>query len=463
MEIDSSPGVKYTLRTKSLMKRIESERSRQGGKKKEPKEKQKPPPLSKYRRKTANARERNRMREINEAFETLQKTLPHLPGVDAEKLTKITVLRLAVNYIKILSCVNEGELIGTKDIDELRKLWCLKNAHMARPEHCVRPMFRSNKITTTQNKSLKVLNSAKPKPTKTKPISISKSPDISKEKSATTVKKKPSKSRSRGKVCKTASVATSNGAYITLKNVAFHCPPNRKGHIDNKPLMMSMTVKRPRLEHVNFKKPPKIARYEPPTPQPKKEKPDLDLSSCNNTTNYNIFSGQYTENLPPLLWNIPLTFNTIESPSPFDDKYLTSCTRYNLDSPLVKNDVGLEFYRSNRHSSTSSVDSALFSEGSSDPLSPKSISPLPFTPAGQYSPNSTRSSNTVSPSSVSMASSDSDSMLAPSIELESLLGTEPFEGELDHLTSSLVDTDDTLNYLLDHHSSNFFCPDINSY
>lgn len=38
--------------------------------------KQKPASLSKYRRKTANARERSRMREINLAFETLRKAVP---------------------------------------------------------------------------------------------------------------------------------------------------------------------------------------------------------------------------------------------------------------------------------------------------------------------------------------------------------------------------------------------------
>lgn len=57
-----------------------------------------------YRRKTANARERSRMREINEAFEALRRAVPHL-AVDAhnEKLTKITTLRLAMKYISALS------------------------------------------------------------------------------------------------------------------------------------------------------------------------------------------------------------------------------------------------------------------------------------------------------------------------------------------------------------------------
>ncbi|CAL4140830.1 unnamed protein product, partial [Meganyctiphanes norvegica] len=66
-------------------------------------------PLSKYRRKTANSRERDRMKEINMAFESLRKILP----VEMELVTgkscstKITTLRLAVSYIQALSHVLE--------------------------------------------------------------------------------------------------------------------------------------------------------------------------------------------------------------------------------------------------------------------------------------------------------------------------------------------------------------------
>lgn len=61
----------------------------------------KPAPLSKYRRKTANARERSRMREINEAFESLRRAVP-VPR-ESEKLTKISTLRLAMRYISALT------------------------------------------------------------------------------------------------------------------------------------------------------------------------------------------------------------------------------------------------------------------------------------------------------------------------------------------------------------------------
>lgn len=86
---------------------------------KNPKEKpkQKAAPLSKYRRKTANARERTRMREINSAFENLRQSVPVVvagsPSQSTnEKLTKITTLRMAMKYITILSDIldNKAEL-----------------------------------------------------------------------------------------------------------------------------------------------------------------------------------------------------------------------------------------------------------------------------------------------------------------------------------------------------------------
>lgn len=103
---------KYNLRKNSLRVRIQVEKKTQ-----EPKVgtkvKPKPPPLSKYRRRSANARERCRMKEMNEAFEELKKSLPQ-GGLDppdsgseggkgGAKPTKVTVLRLAINYIAALT------------------------------------------------------------------------------------------------------------------------------------------------------------------------------------------------------------------------------------------------------------------------------------------------------------------------------------------------------------------------
>ena len=67
--------------------------------------------LSKYRRKTANARERLRMKEINNAFTTLRGVLPAVSHrrTAITNMTKITTLRLAVSYIQALSDIlNEG-------------------------------------------------------------------------------------------------------------------------------------------------------------------------------------------------------------------------------------------------------------------------------------------------------------------------------------------------------------------
>ncbi|KAJ8942084.1 hypothetical protein NQ314_010156 [Rhamnusium bicolor] len=120
---------KYSLRPRSLRKVTETARqaltasnSRQN---KSHKQKQKAAPLSKYRRKTANARERNRMREINQAFETLRRVIPHMqaaqvPGAN-EKLTKITTLRLAMKYISTLSATLNGsnEIESFSDYSDL--------------------------------------------------------------------------------------------------------------------------------------------------------------------------------------------------------------------------------------------------------------------------------------------------------------------------------------------------------
>ncbi|KAJ8919265.1 hypothetical protein NQ315_003849 [Exocentrus adspersus] len=106
---------KYSLRPRSLRRVTETAKalSETGTRQNKPhKQKQKAAPLSKYRRKTANARERNRMREINQAFETLRRVIPHMqaaqvPGAN-EKLTKITTLRLAMKYISSLSAALNG-------------------------------------------------------------------------------------------------------------------------------------------------------------------------------------------------------------------------------------------------------------------------------------------------------------------------------------------------------------------
>lgn len=103
-------GKSYSLRPRASTRKEDQEIEQEdlwkprGRTKKKPK--QKSAPLSKYRRKSANARERFRMREINEAFEALRRAVPHLSSScenPNEKMTKISTLRMAMKYITALS------------------------------------------------------------------------------------------------------------------------------------------------------------------------------------------------------------------------------------------------------------------------------------------------------------------------------------------------------------------------
>ena len=67
---------KYKFREASIKKRIEVEHRKKEPKKRGPKPRPKPQPMSKYRRKTANLRERQRMGEINSAYEVLRAKIP---------------------------------------------------------------------------------------------------------------------------------------------------------------------------------------------------------------------------------------------------------------------------------------------------------------------------------------------------------------------------------------------------
>lgn len=102
---------KYALRPRTIIKRLQQERSRQEVPRRSAGCKSRPAPLSKYRRKTANARERHRMKQINNAFESLRRILPDTTALQpaSPSMTKIMTLRLAVSYIRALSDVLEDE------------------------------------------------------------------------------------------------------------------------------------------------------------------------------------------------------------------------------------------------------------------------------------------------------------------------------------------------------------------
>jgi len=120
---------KYVLRECSVKKRNEVEVKKAQPKKRGPKPRPKPQPMSKYRRKTANLRERERMGEINNAFEHLKEKIP-TPLVTAdnnkscngnekrnnrcEKMTKINVLHIAINYIRALESILDTGDAGTQ-------------------------------------------------------------------------------------------------------------------------------------------------------------------------------------------------------------------------------------------------------------------------------------------------------------------------------------------------------------
>lgn len=124
----STRGDKYSLRPRSMRRRnLEETDVISSPKTRTSKPKQKAAPLSKYRRKTANARERGRMREINQAFEALRRAVPQMSAHSGtnEKLTKITTLRLAMKYISTLSAVLTGPDPGQDLLSDCSELDCL--------------------------------------------------------------------------------------------------------------------------------------------------------------------------------------------------------------------------------------------------------------------------------------------------------------------------------------------------
>lgn len=75
------------------------------------KQKSDPVPLSRYRRKNANARERRRMSDLNQAFKKLYLVLPGSNSTnldyafDSDKTSKISILKLAIDYISSLDAL----------------------------------------------------------------------------------------------------------------------------------------------------------------------------------------------------------------------------------------------------------------------------------------------------------------------------------------------------------------------
>ena len=114
----------YALRECSIKKRKETEHRKNQPRKRGPKPRPKTAPMSKYRRKTANLRERLRMGEINTAFENLREKLPNpvqSGKAKCEKLTKINILHVAINYIRAMENLLETGDSGVRSFSEMTK------------------------------------------------------------------------------------------------------------------------------------------------------------------------------------------------------------------------------------------------------------------------------------------------------------------------------------------------------
>ncbi|KAG0715330.1 Helix-loop-helix protein delilah [Chionoecetes opilio] len=106
----ATSGGRYQLRPRSLQARRRSDSDCEWSLQDTLRHKSRPPALSRYRRKTANARERYRMRHINTAFESLRGVLPSwvCSRRAAADMTKVTTLKLASAYIRSLQDILDG-------------------------------------------------------------------------------------------------------------------------------------------------------------------------------------------------------------------------------------------------------------------------------------------------------------------------------------------------------------------
>ena len=109
------PDKSRSLRKTSVTKRLELEVKRKLPKIKEKRSKKKL--LSKYRRKSANAQERARMKKQSDVFEVLKEIVPteKLMKSDDDKETKVTTLRAAILYINSLKSLLEDCEAGRLD------------------------------------------------------------------------------------------------------------------------------------------------------------------------------------------------------------------------------------------------------------------------------------------------------------------------------------------------------------
>merc|ERR1712117_963040 len=149
-------------RQSSVARRLETETRRKGGQVNGPggvKEKvSKTKRLSKYRRKTENAKERERMKKFNEAFENLRQKLPNKEllienTVAGEKDTKVSALRSAIHYIKSLQSLVADCDAGNLDQEIYTTSAALDTAAAATKHKSDMKHNKQNKKTSNKKKS----------------------------------------------------------------------------------------------------------------------------------------------------------------------------------------------------------------------------------------------------------------------------------------------------------------------
>lgn len=99
------------------------------------------------RRATANARERVRMNDMNEAFDLLRNLIPNYPA--GRKLSKIDTLRLAKAYIKDLAELLQDESVRPGDDVSLRG--AVHEARRMISEHSLSDYSVSSNVSKTSS------------------------------------------------------------------------------------------------------------------------------------------------------------------------------------------------------------------------------------------------------------------------------------------------------------------------
>merc|ERR1712128_390471 len=113
--VETLPEKSRSLRRTSVKKRLQTEIMKINPRVKEKISKKRT--LSKYRRKTANTKERERMKKMNDVFDTLKNVIPadNRGDDEDEKETKVTTLRSAIVYINSLKQLIEDCDAGLVD------------------------------------------------------------------------------------------------------------------------------------------------------------------------------------------------------------------------------------------------------------------------------------------------------------------------------------------------------------